>query len=82
MLRRALFRPKSVIRSGKNSQISALFECDFTYFQKKIKFFKFFIFFQIFKKCQIWTSAIKTSPMVPIKWGLMGENAHPPLVCS
>ena len=45
-------------------------------------FFKFSKFFKIFKKCQIQISAIKTSPTVPIKWGFMGKNAHPPLVCS
>ena len=46
------------------------------------KIFKFSKILKIFQKCKIWIFAIKTSPTVPIKWGFMGKNAHPPLVCS
>ena len=46
------------------------------------KIFKFSKILKIFQKCQIRIFAIKTSPTVPIKWGFMGKNAHPPLVCS
>ena len=60
-----------------------LMQCAFSHILHKIfKISKIFKIFKIFKKCQIRISAIKKSPMIPIKWGFMGKNAHPPLVCS